>query len=934
VISGHCLASAAGGVLLLAAALPVAAQGPLVLQPGTITRNVLIDLAGQDRTLPGAPTLRDATLTLTNSAANASVLRAQALAISGGTGLRLEAASGGGTALGLAGGIVRDQRATLSVEASPTASLGGPVQVLMAEPPALTNGILPPWITVRNGATYDFATYGLSGLATGSYTRTTLYERGPDGLQPPSSRDVVRLGAGDWFFAPSVAMHALTLDPGALLFGPVGPRAPGSVVIGSGGLIMNGARIRTSFLAFFDEGVITTAGQNEIEAKISGTGGITFTGSGTTVLQIASANTGPFVLNSGTLLLNTPNALAAARSVSLGDAALDRPILHVFGPQQFATLSGGGIVNMVADATLRIAGAGPPFTGELTGTGHLTVDGGLTLFGRVAVPRTDIAGSLIVGDGANRGAVLQSTVSVSPKGTLGGTGTVAGDVANGGIVVAGAAETAGPLRITGTYTQARDATLRVVLDPAGVGGLVVGQTATLGGTLALQPNAPLTAYVPGTQYTVVRAGALIGQFDAIDANLLVGVIPSYDATTAFITLRQQSLLRFAQTPNQTAVASALDHVLQAAFGPEANPEALALFTTISSIPAASVPEFLNRASGTGYSQTGSIAIGAVRGFMSSVRSQAIRLPGAEPYLGDVTPNRMELAAIDPLAPGSGAPDRPWTLFTSSRLGWTSIAAASGAPGTDSTMAGVTVAADYRLTPAVRAGLAFGYDNTQSVTGTPGDRGRLGLYQFALYAAAREGRFTLSGLAGGGFAEGAMTRTPVAGDQPTSVNGRLAGAAAFATTELGALFDLPGSLSLTPFAGLDGVIFHQNRVEESPQTALGLSVAAQTTTSLRGRLGVRLGRPFSVGGTVVSTELVMGWAHEFADTQRPLTAGFAGIPAAAFTVAGTPAPRNQLIAGAGFGARIADHIDLFARYDGAFGGNTTENVVRGGVRMVW
>ena len=76
-------------------------------------------------------------------------------------------------------------------------------------------------------------------------------------------------------------------------------------------------------------------------------------------------------------------------------------------------------------------------------------------------------------------------------------------------------------------------------------------------------------------------------------------------------------------------------------------------------------------------------------------------------------------------------------------------------------------------------------------------------------------------------------------------------------------------------------------------SLNLSVAAQTTNSLRSVFGLQYASTVDVGfRDELSLLFRAGWSHEYADTSRPMTASFTGAPAltTAYTSAspaGTP-----------------------------------------------
>jgi outer membrane autotransporter protein len=136
--------------------------------------------------------------------------------------------------------------------------------------------------------------------------------------------------------------------------------------------------------------------------------------------------------------------------------------------------------------------------------------------------------------------------------------------------------------------------------------------------------------------------------------------------------------------------------------------------------------------------------------------------------------------------------------------------------------------------------------------------------------------------------------------------------------------------VTPFVRLQGSTTNQAGLTETGANSLNLTVAQQTTNSLR----TTLGADFAAELAHVNIAFRLGWLHEFADTGRPMTASFAGTPGAAFTVFGATPQRDSAALGLGLSTKIADSTELYARYDGEVGGGTDNHAFTAGVRVVW
>jgi hypothetical protein len=120
---------------------------------------------------------------------------------------------------------------------------------------------------------------------------------------------------------------------------------------------------------------------------------------------------------------------------------------------------------------------------------------------------------------------------------------------------------------------------------------------------------------------------------------------------------------------------------------------------------------------------------------------------------------------------------------------------------------------------------------------------------------------------------------------------------FGQVEAGYRLDLGGRAAayLTPFARLQGSTARQNGFTESGADSLDLSVAAQTTDSLRSVIGAEFGGAMDMGWRdKLTAQLKLGWGHELASTDRPVTAAFAGAPAVPFTTFGATPNRDGVV----------------------------------------
>ena len=103
--------------------------------------------------------------------------------------------------------------------------------------------------------------------------------------------------------------------------------------------------------------------------------------------------------------------------------------------------------------------------------------------------------------------------------------------------------------------------------------------------------------------------------------------------------------------------------------------------------------------------------------------------------------------------------------------------------------------------------------------------------------------------------------------------------------------------VTPFARLQAYTGTQNGFTENGAQSLNLTVAGQTTNSLRTVIGAQLGGAMALGWREkLNAQFRLGWSHEFADTSRPVSASFVGAPSAPFATFGASPQRDGAVIG--------------------------------------
>src|SRR5260221_1269687 len=205
-------------------------------------------------------------------------------------------------------------------------------------------------------------------------------------------------------------------------------------------------------------------------------------------------------------------------------------------PRTISLLANGGIVDT--------NGFNANFSGSVINSGSLTKIGAGTL--TLSGVNTYTGGTIIDG----------GTLVVDGPQALG-----FGDlILNNGILTADPQ----PIKVNGNYTQHTGGTLLLAIGGSGVGqddSLNVTGHATMAGTLQLVPN---SGFVPksGDKLSIVTAvGGVSGEFaDVVNEFAVFRTALLYGSNSVILDFLSTLFTPFAKTPNQIAVAGALDRV--------------------------------------------------------------------------------------------------------------------------------------------------------------------------------------------------------------------------------------------------------------------------------------------------------------------------------------------------------------------------------------
>jgi outer membrane autotransporter protein len=562
-------------------------------------------------------------------------------------------------------------------------------------------------------------------------------------------------------------------------------------------------------------------------------------------------------------------------------------------------------------------------------------------------------------------------VNVTNTGTLNGAVALYGSGGNtltnsGLITVTGQLNPGGGVThvVDGTYTQTGSGvfntrmstnnapgnydTLRVLNSVAGTG------VANLGGSVSvvLQPGLyGLSTTYPG----VFTFSSSTGSFNGItEPYLFLNASAVYNPTSVDIVVTRTP---FPQIPGGGTNAQAVANVLEANYstsltGSLANfyiqllqstaPNTLSQLTgEVATAPQNASFTVFGQFLGTIFGQTGSVralgggtsggAGGGTAAAQAPANSQSARVALADACVGescdtDGQPAARRYTAWAQGFGGSGSIDSNTTVG-SSRV---DMSTGGGALGMDirldrNALVGITLgttAAGYTLTDIMSSGGA------RSIV-------------FGLYGGYTAGPAYIDGALAYAYNTYTSNRFIGTGSISEIENASFSASQYGGRVESGWRFSFDRNV-LTPFAGLTVQALSTPAFTETSRNAttggpgmLGVSVQAQTTTSVRSTLGAQFETAITANDDAVFRPRVrLGWAHEY-NTNRSATVTLSTVlPNAPFLVTGAQQNADSLVVGAGFELELHRMVRLYGQFDGDFASNARAFCGTGGVRLVW
>jgi outer membrane autotransporter protein len=572
------------------------------------------------------------------------------------------------------------------------------------------------------------------------------------------------------------------------------------------------------------------------------------------------------------------------------------------------------------------------YAGGISGSGTLTKQGSGTL---IMSGMNGYTGPTFVNGGTlDVTGSLASAVTVNSGAMLAGNGAIGAlNVMSGGTVTPGNFAT---LTVNGNATFAAGSVFGVNVNAAGQADKIAATGAAIinGGTV--QVLAQLGGFLPLTTYTILTAtGGITGTFANVTSNFaFLTPTLSYDHNDVFLTLtRIASFVSEAQTPNQRAVAAALDQ------GPMSSPLVLAVL--VQTGPGAR--QAFDALSGEIYGSLQSTLVEESfvlrQELLSRLRQAAYA--GAPGELGALAFGGPQLAVDDgaPLAyaptpglpvkalPGGAPAGRDWTLWAKGLGGWGRADGDGNAASVTSSFAGFISGADARFGELVRLGFAAGYTHTSLDVDARASSAGIDSAHAGAYASANLGVFDVRGGAAYSFHTIDTTRTVAFPGFLDHTAARFDGATAQVFGEVGHGMTL-GRLAAEPFAGLAFVHVDTGSFLESGGVA-ALAGARDSEDVGYSSLGVRAATMLPlVGGYWLVPRVALAWQHAFGDVTPAAALAFQST-GAAFSTAGVPIARDAALVEAGVDLRLSRRAKLSLNYAGELAASAQTHSVKGG-----
>ena len=673
--------------------------------------------------------------------------------------------------------------------------------------------------------------------------------------------------------------------------------------------------------------------------NLSGTGTLTKLNTGTVTLSGTNTYSGPTIVTGGTLI-TAGTGIGDTSAVTIGTSAS----FLLAGDETVGSIAGGGAVD-TAGFTLTAGGdnTSTALTGTLVGTGltkvgtgTLTLGGTGTLTGNLAVN----GGTVAIGGAYTTPASVASgaTLNVLSAGAL--TGGVTGAAGSGTIVngiITGDVSNAGTLSGAGTVVGnvVNSGTLAPGNSP-GIFNINGSFTQTSTGVLAIQVT-PST--VAGTGYDQVNVtgapgtATLAGTAAISPATGLYVAGSTYDIVTATggitgaLTLTGNMISPFINFAN-TGIVNIT--------GGQAYRLTIARINYAIGLGAGATPNQLATAAGfqtlvTGATGDAATVVTAVDNMTAAQAQSFFAQANPEPYAAYATGllDQGELFTRQIALQMHGTPshvDGP-SVWGRAYGSWGKGKSRDSFIGSNQNIYGGTMGVDFRK-HGLTFGVAGGYSHDKVNYRAGSSHGRGNSWQVGGYLDYAAGLIDFDLTAAYAHGKYRNTRTIAVATINRAADASFSGNLFKLVGTVGYNASM-GDMTFRPFVGVDYSSGHINGFTETGAGALNLSVSRINTKRTDALVGVDLS---SSAGAGISPYGRLAYRYDLKRRRNDVSSFFNGNAATAFTVAGADYGRSGFDADAGLNFNVSPTAAVFAGYEGRFRKGLTSHGVSAGFRL--
>ena len=561
-----------------------------------------------------------------------------------------------------------------------------------------------------------------------------------------------------------------------------------------------------------------------------------------------------------------------------------------------------------------------------TGAGELDIQSNMIVHGTAIIDQ----GLLSV-----KGNLLANNVAVNSGATLGGNGTIYSSVNVQGNLSPG--NSPGTLTIAGNLVlSSASATNIEIASLTSFDRIIVGGTATLSGTVNIIPYGGNTlAY--GQQYNIIQAGSITGDFASITAPETFRGRFLNGGTVGTLLIAPDTYTRVAVTPNQRAVAKALDGFIPATSG-----DRLFVSTMLDLQTAEQYPIAFNQIMPGYYESLPNIAIEQafaqtqmLNQRMSSVRFGAAGFQAlggiSQPLVNDKNgKSAAEAKDASPIVNDGVATN--WNTWALGNGEFSRTMDLSNLQNYNTDAGGFLVGADYRWNDSVVTGLYAGYEYTYGKYNGGSTLQGNGV-NFGGYASYAKKGFYADAVVGGGYTGFQTKRTINFSTIDRTASADPSSPQFSAALNLGKDFEV-GKFTFGPVGGVQYTYAGVGSFTETGADSLNLALGQQNANSLRTTLGGRVAYTWNLNKRItLIPEVRMSWQHEFLNNGQNVSASLDGGNGASFNYETTAAYRDSAFAGAGVTAQFGKNVSGSVFYNVNFGSQTYQsNMVSVGLNL--